>query len=114
MFTCRVVIAALLVIATSATVANLLITGRNYQIAAVVATALALFSFAVYAVLGLEARLFAHRSFAHRLWLMSERYRSLLAEVQEGMVSMELRGEVEKVGSDPSATRWLDQTSDLK
>ena len=81
-FTCRIVIAALLVVATSATVASLLLSGRNYQIAAVVATALAL-----YAVLGLEARLFAHRSFAHRLWLMSERYRSLLAEVQEGMVS---------------------------
>jgi hypothetical protein len=86
-FTCRVVIAALLVVATSATVASLLLSGRNYQIVAVVATALALFGFAVYAVLGLEARLFAHRSFAHRLWLMSERYRSLLAEVQEGMVS---------------------------
>ncbi|HEY2908162.1 MAG TPA: hypothetical protein VGJ29_19815 [Vicinamibacterales bacterium] len=86
-FWCRVIIATLLVVATSATVANLLISGRNYQIAAVVATALSLFGFAVYAVLGLEARLFAHRSFAHRLWLMSERYRSLLAEVQEGMVS---------------------------
>jgi hypothetical protein len=85
-FTCRIVIAALLVVATSATIAGLLLSGRNYQIAAVVATGLALFGFAVYAVLGLEARLFAHRSFAHRLWLMSERYRSLLAEVQEGLV----------------------------
>jgi hypothetical protein len=85
-FTCRMVIAALLVVATSATIAGLLLSGRNYQIAAVVATGLALFGFAVYAVLGLEARLFAHRSFAHRLWLMSERYRSLLAEVQEGLV----------------------------
>jgi hypothetical protein len=40
----------------------------------------------VYAILGLEARLFAHRSFAHRLWLVSERYRSLLSEVTDGTV----------------------------
>jgi hypothetical protein len=85
-FTCRMVITALLVLATSATIASLLLQGRNYQIAAVVATALAFFAFAAYAVLGLEARLFAHRSFAHRLWLMSERYRSLLSEVHEGIV----------------------------
>lgn len=85
-FTCRIVIAALLAVATSATMATLFFSGRGYQIAAVVATALALFTFATYAVLGLEARLFAHRSFAHRLWLVSERYRSLLAEVHEGMV----------------------------
>jgi hypothetical protein len=85
-FTCRMVITALLVIATSATIASLLLQGRNYQIGAVVATALAFFAFAGYAVLGLEGRLFAHRSFAHRLWMMSERYRSLLAEVQEGIV----------------------------
>jgi hypothetical protein len=85
-FACRIVIAALLAVATSTTVASLVLSGRGYQIAAVVATALALFAFAVYAVLGPEARLFAHRSFAHRLWIVSERYRSLLAEVQEGIV----------------------------
>ena len=85
-FTCRIVITTLLAIATAATIATLLLSGRSYQIAAVVSTALALLAFAVYAVLGLEARLVAHRSFAHRLWLMSERYRSLLSEVHEGLV----------------------------
>jgi hypothetical protein len=85
-FICRIVITALLAIATSMTMATLLISGRAYQVGAVVATALALFAFAVYAVIGPEARLFAHRAFAHRLWLVSERYRSLLAEVQEGIV----------------------------
>jgi hypothetical protein len=85
-FACRIVITALLAIATAATIATLLLQGRAYQIAAVVATALALLAFATYAVLGLEARLVAHRSFAHRLWLVSERYRSLLAEVHEGLV----------------------------
>lgn len=85
-FTCRIVITTLLAIATAATIATLLLPGRPYQIAAVVSTALALLAFAVYAVLGLEARLVAHRSFAHRLWLISERYRSLLSEVHEGLV----------------------------
>jgi hypothetical protein len=85
-FLCRIVIMVLLAVATSATIATLLLSGRAFQIAAVVTTALALFAFAIYAVLGPEARLYAHRAFAHRLWLVSERYRSLLAEVQEGSV----------------------------
>lgn len=82
----RIAIAALLAIAMGAAIANLLVPGRTLQITTVVATALALFAFAVYAVLGLEARVFAHRSFAHRLWLLAERYRSLLSEVNEGIV----------------------------
>jgi SMODS and SLOG-associating 2TM effector domain family 4 len=85
-FACRIGITALLAIATSTTIATLLLPGRGYQIAAVVATTLAFFAFATYAVLGLEARLYAHRAFVHRLWIISERYRSLLAEVQEGIV----------------------------
>ena len=85
-FACRIVVTALLAVATSATIATLLLPSRGYQIAAVVASALALIAFAMYAVLGLEARLYAHRAFVHRLWLVSERYRSLLAEVHEGIV----------------------------
>lgn len=85
-FACRIVITALLAIATATTIAALLVSGRGYQITAVVSAALALFAFTVYVVLGLEGRLFAHRSFAHRLWLVSERYRSLLAEVHDGIV----------------------------
>jgi hypothetical protein len=82
----RIVIVTLLATATTAAIVNMLATGRVYQIAAVAATALALIAFAAYAVLGLETRLAAHRSFAHRLWLVSERYRSLLAEVHENIV----------------------------
>jgi len=87
-FACRVTVAVLLAFATSAAIASLIFSGRGYQIAAVAATTLAFLGFASYAVLGLEARLFAHRSFAHRLWLASERYRSLLAEVHEGVVDL--------------------------
>jgi hypothetical protein len=82
----RVGIAALLALASCIAAANLLFPARGLQIAAVAAVTLAFVAFAVYVVLGLESRLFAHRSFAHRLWLVSERYRSLLAEVNEGIV----------------------------
>jgi hypothetical protein len=85
-FTCRIAIVVLLAIATGAATGALIFPGRNFHIAAAIATALALLAFAVYVVLGLEARLFAHRSFAHRLWIVSEAYRSLLAEVHEGIV----------------------------
>ena len=85
-FASRIVIAGLLAVATAMTIAPLLFPGRGYQIAAVIATAVALLSFCVYTVLGFEGRLFAHRSFAHRLWIVSERFRSLLAEIQDGVV----------------------------
>jgi hypothetical protein len=85
-FVSRIVIIALLAIATAIATTSLLVPGRGFQIATVVATTLALVAFATYAALGLEGRLYAHRSFVHRLWIVSERYRSLLAEVQEGKV----------------------------
>jgi hypothetical protein len=85
-FAGRMAIAFLLLAATLAAIASLLFVGRAYQIGAVVATATALLAFALYAMFGLEARLVAHRSFAHRLWLIAERYRALLSEVHEGIV----------------------------
>jgi hypothetical protein len=85
-FACRITITVLLAVATASTIATLVDPSRGYQIAAVAATAAALLAFVLYTVLGLEGRLFAHRSFAQRLWLMSERYRSLLAEAHDGRV----------------------------
>jgi len=74
------------VFATAATVADLVYQSGADRVIAVIGTGAALVIFAVYAVLGLEARVAAHRSFAARLWLLSERYRSLMTEVQEGIV----------------------------
>ena len=85
-FACRIGIIALLALTVSVALLSLLLTGRGYQIATVITSTLALIAFAIYAVLGLEARLYAHRAFVHRLWIVSERYRSLLAEIQEGKV----------------------------
>jgi hypothetical protein len=82
----RVGVVALLALTVSANIANVFLS-RNLFPAWAVGTALAaLVGFAVYSMLGLESRLFAHRTFAQRLWLAAERYRSLLAEVNEGLV----------------------------
>lgn len=85
-FAAKVVMASLLAMATAAAIANLLFQTRGVQIAAAAAAAVALIAFALYAVFGLESRVVAHRAFAHRLWLVSERYRSLMAEINEGAV----------------------------
>ena len=57
---------------------------------AAIATSTAAIGFALYSVLGLEGRVSAHRAFAHRLWLVSERYRSLIAEADQGLVNSDL------------------------
>ncbi len=85
-FIARIVIVSLLTAATSAAIATLLAPARAYEIAAVVITTAALAGFAIYSVLGLESRVGAHRQVAHRVWLVAERYRSLVAEINDGLV----------------------------
>src|SRR5581483_8046087 len=85
-FVARLVVVSLLTAAVAATIATLLAPGRPYEIAAVVATTVALVAFAIDAVLGLEARVSAHRQLAHRVWLVAERFRSLVAEINDGLV----------------------------
>lgn len=85
-FIARIVIVSLLTAATAAAIATLLAPQRPYEIAAVVTTTLALVGFAIYAVLGLESRVSAHRQIAHRVWLVAEQYRSLVAEINDGLV----------------------------
>jgi hypothetical protein len=82
----RMAIVALLVVAACASIAELLFDTRIDRIAAVSASSIALVAFVFYAVAGLEGRVAAHRAFAQRLWLISERYRSLTTEMEEGTV----------------------------
>jgi hypothetical protein len=82
----RMTVLALLGLATGAIVLSLLSTGRGYQIAAAVLAGLALAGYTLYVAIGVESRVYSHRLFAHRLWVMCERYRSLLAEIQDGLV----------------------------
>ena len=85
-FGVRMVMALLLAVATAACILDLLLTGRVYQITAAIATSAAALGFALYSVVGLESRVVAHRAFAHELWLVSEKYRSLLAESNDGLI----------------------------
>ena len=57
--------------------------GRAFQIAATVLTAAAFVGCTIYVALDLERRIYAHRSSAARCWLLTERYRALLAEVHD-------------------------------
>lgn len=82
----RVGIVALLALATAAEVANLLFPRTTLPATAIGASLLALVAFAVYGTLNLESRVSAHRTFAHRLWIVAERYRALLSEVNDGLV----------------------------
>jgi len=82
----RIAIVTLLIVATAASVADLVFQAHADRIAAVAATSLALIGFVFYIVVGLEGRIMAHRSLAQRLWLVSERYRSLMTEVEDGLV----------------------------
>ena len=85
-FAARLTMAAILALGAASAIAELMFTARYYQIVAAATTAVATLAFSLYCVLGFEARVAAHRSFAHRLWLVAERYRSLLAEADEGFL----------------------------
>ena len=84
--TFRIAIAALLALAASTEIANAIFPRSLYPGVAIGASVAALVAFTIYASLGLESSLFAHRVVAHRLWLIVERYRSLLAEVNDDVV----------------------------
>ena len=61
----------------------------RYAILAAVLSGAALIMFAVYIAINLDARINAHRWCASRLWLMREKYRALLSEMRDGMLSPE-------------------------
>jgi hypothetical protein len=82
----RITVLALLGLATSSMVLSLLRAEHGFQIAATVLAGLALAGHTLYVAIGVESRVYSHRLFAHRLWVMCERYRSLLAEVQDGLI----------------------------
>jgi hypothetical protein len=85
-FKARLTILALLVMTAVATVTAVIAPARNFNISAAMGAALALIAWVVYVAIGLEGRIHAHRTCAHRLRLVCERYRSLLAELQDGMI----------------------------
>ena len=85
----RLTILVLLGISVGLSAAVALGAGRTVQISLVVVLSLAFLSYALAASIGIEERLLGHRFRANRLWLLSERYRALLAEVQDGLLDRE-------------------------
>ena len=76
----------LFALATGSIVLSLFRPAREYQIIAAVIAGVAFAVQVVTVAYGLEARVHSHRWLAHRLWLMCERYRGLLTEIQDGLV----------------------------
>jgi hypothetical protein len=82
----RIGVLALIVAALAAAVVSLIEAGPSYRVAAVVAASLALAAHAAYIAYGFEGRVYAHRACALKLWLICERQRALLAEIQDGLL----------------------------
>lgn len=61
----------------------------GYAVLAAVLSGAALALFALYVAVNLEARIYAHRWCASRLWLTREKYRALLSEIRDEMLSPE-------------------------
>ena len=62
--------------------------GRRWEIAAAIATAAAFAGFAAYVAFNQQPRIYGHRASAARLWLVCEKYRTLLAEMHEGLIDL--------------------------
>jgi hypothetical protein len=79
-------ILGLFALATGTMVLSLFRPAREYQIIAAVIAGIAFAGQAVTVGYGIEARILSHRLLAHRLWMICERYRGLLTEIQDGLV----------------------------
>jgi hypothetical protein len=86
--TSRARIAMLILVggATAATIASLIQVGRPLQIAAVAANGVAFGAFAAYLAVNFEGRVLSHRTCAQRLLVICDRYRSLTAEIRDGIL----------------------------
>jgi conflict system pore-forming effector with SLATT domain len=85
-FKLRIGLLVVFATATGAIIVSLFRPGREYQIAAAILAGFALAGQIFMVAWGVESRVQAHRAFAHRLWLVCERYRSLLAEIRDGLI----------------------------
>ena len=82
----RIGVLILLAVAAVAGATSLVESGRHFQIAAAIAAGLAFAAHAAYLAIGVEGRVHAHRSCAQRLWLVCDRYQSLLSEIEDGLL----------------------------
>jgi hypothetical protein len=85
----RIAVLTLIGVAAAAAMIGLIEPGRQFHIAAAAAALIAFAAHASYLAVGLEGRVHAHRSCAHRLWMVCDRYRSLLGEIEDGLLDRE-------------------------
>ena len=83
----RIGVLVLMALATAVMLVSLLQPARQYQVIGTVLAGVATIAYAVYVGFGVEGRVWAHRVCAHRLWIMCEKYRALLAEIRDGLVN---------------------------
>jgi conflict system pore-forming effector with SLATT domain len=82
----KMVVLGLFALATASIVLSLLRPERGFHIAAALIAGVAFAVHVMAVAYGVDARVYAHRLLAHRLWQMCERYRGLLTEIQDGLV----------------------------
>jgi len=82
----RLTVLALLIMCAAAAIATIFNPTGTFGISAAIAAGLALTAYVIYLAVSVEGRVHAHRLCAQRLWHVGEQYRSLLAELQDGLV----------------------------
>jgi hypothetical protein len=82
----KMVTLGLFALATGSIVLSLFRPEREYHIAAALIAGVAFAVHVMTVAYGVDARVYSHRLLAHRLWVMCERYRGLLTEIQDGLV----------------------------
>jgi len=82
----KMAILGLFALATFSIVLSLFRPAREYQIAAAIIATVAFVAYVTTLAYGVDGRVSSHRLIAHRLWLLCERYRALLTEIQDGLV----------------------------
>ena len=82
----RIAVLVLIGLSSAAAMFSLIDPRRPFLIAGAIAAGLAFGAYASYLAIGVEGRVNAHRSCAYRLWLVCDRYRSLLAEIEDGLL----------------------------
>ena len=85
-FKAKIATVALFALAFASIVLSLFRPAREYQAVAAVIAGIAFAVQVATIAYGADARAYSHRVLAHRLWLMCERYRALLTEIQDGLV----------------------------
>jgi hypothetical protein len=84
----KMTVLSLLGLAVVAGVTSVVTVLRPFQIVSAVLISLAFVGYAAYMAFDFDPRVSAHRSCAARFWLLCEKYRALLTEIQDGLLDV--------------------------